>query len=743
MAGAGSSDQAGTGSAPMLSETNSNSTEASVGALDLARDLIAHGIPVVVCPPTPGWAPGAKNRHTGQQEGEFRWPQGWNVITAEKCDISGYRPGVDALAMVSGHGVDVVDVDTKAGGRVENLPPFRFFGVHRTPSGGAHYLVRSTGIGKISPLTTSAGHVGDYAGGTPDGRSRMLVYLPGSTRPKYPDKGYTIGTRVDLDELLEHDPDDDLVNALEHLGGTREGTPGRRAASHPEALKFLADHDVPLVDPCSYGRSAVKNLLATAAGVVPGDPVPGRHAWTVRTVTRLVELIRAGCANSADLREVEAKLDEIKPEGGTDFLGVLAWAITNAKGTVECGKHRPVVPEHAGGSLDRAPLDALLDHLRTWQDGTDLSHVKFALAVAVSAAHAAGEPLWGMIVGPPSSGKTEAVRLLDAVTDDRADELTAAALLSWTKGKTPRATGVLTRIPNPALLTVADFSTVLATSNRGGRDQLFALLRRVYDGRVTRDLGNAESRLEWEGHLTILAAVTPAIDEYSTHSDALGPRWLYLRMPDVEPEVRRQAAARTTVDLLEKRSTARRLAADVVRQARSRLPSIELEPGTLRALGDAAVVVAAARGAVPRDGYGRREIIGMPVKEEPHRLVGQLQLLTRALLALGLSSVEAQQLALRAALDTVPSARRAVLQTLTAGEVHTVSSLASAARLNRKVAKLALEELRELGLACCPVEDEADVDDLNDLRTQRRNWQLALGLGDLAAAVVASSARGT
>lgn len=37
--------------------------------------------------------------------------------------------------MVSGHGVDVVDVDPKAGGSVDNLPPFRHYGVHTTPSG--------------------------------------------------------------------------------------------------------------------------------------------------------------------------------------------------------------------------------------------------------------------------------------------------------------------------------------------------------------------------------------------------------------------------------------------------------------------------------------------------------------------------------------------------------------------------------------------------------------------------------
>ena len=82
-----------------------------------------------------------------------------------------------------------MDVDSKVGGSVENMPPFRRFGRHRTPSGGHHDLVRSTGLGQLSPLDVAGRHVGDYCGGTTDGGSRRLVYLPGSTRPKYPDTG--------------------------------------------------------------------------------------------------------------------------------------------------------------------------------------------------------------------------------------------------------------------------------------------------------------------------------------------------------------------------------------------------------------------------------------------------------------------------------------------------------------------------------------------------------------------------
>ena len=66
-------------------------------------------------------------------------------------------------------------------------------------------------------------------------------------------------------------------------------------------------------------------------------------------------------------------------------------------------------------------------------------------------------------------------------------------MLSWSAGKGQEAG----RGPLPAqtrgavLVTIGDFSTVLAMGDRGARDMLFALLRRIYDGHITRNLGNA------------------------------------------------------------------------------------------------------------------------------------------------------------------------------------------------------------------------------------------------------------
>jgi hypothetical protein len=226
----------------------------SAGAgVGLARELLAAGIPIVICRPRPGW------KH-GDTKLDVLPPAGWSVITAAECDLSRYRAGIDTLAMVGGHGIDVVDSDPKNGGSLDNMPPFRRFGRNRTPSGGTHDFVRSTGIGKISPLTTSAGHVGDYVGGTAQGGGRLLAFLPGSSRPKYPDAAYEVIEALDLHALLESDPDEDLVNVLDACGGTRAGLPGEPAAKLAEVRAFLAEHSAEPLQECAYGRAAMARM---------------------------------------------------------------------------------------------------------------------------------------------------------------------------------------------------------------------------------------------------------------------------------------------------------------------------------------------------------------------------------------------------------------------------------------------------------------------------------------------------
>jgi hypothetical protein len=255
---------------------------------------------------------------------------------------------------------------------------------------------------------------------------------------------------------------------------------------------------------------------------------------------------------------------------------------------------------------------------------------------------------------------------------------------------------------------VSDFSTVLATSDRGGRDQLFSLLRRIFDGQAHRDIYPAPRALEWSGRLTILAACTPAIDNFASHADALGPRWVYCRPTPADTNGKRQNAhkALAAAEVRQHRADAAAIAAKLVADARADLAASTLDEVSEEALIDAAVVAAYGRAGVERHGYGRREVSAMAVIEEPPRLAGQLGLLTRALMALGVEEGTAVAIARRCALDSMPRPRYEALVALSERDTVTPSDIARRG-LHRHVARFALEELDAIGLVR-PLSDDED-----------------------------------
>lgn len=360
----------------------------------------------------------------------------------------------------------------------------------------------------------------------------------------------------------------------------------------------------------------------------------------------------------------------------------------------------------------------LLEIMGEYQHLDDPWVVWFVLAVAVSA-FLDGDPLWGMPIGPSSGGKTEAIRLLDDLAE-HLGELTNAGLLSWTKGKDPRPCGALHRIGEQGLITISDFSTVLATSDRGGRDQLFSNLRLVYDGELPRNIAGPYP-LIWKGKATLLAGCTPAIDRFSSYTDQLGPRWLFFRLAEQDSKAARLRAARAqqaAVGIDQYRAKAQAMAAAIVRGAVKQAGTVEVPQAIQKRLVDVAYVACLGRASVPRHGYGRREIDGLPNIESPPRLTLQLTKLARGLLTLGLDEPKTLWLCEHAALSSMPSIRLRVLQVLADGEELSVSEAARRARGDRKPIRFALEELQTIGVAGCDQEEgENEFPD-------KRNWRL-------------------
>jgi hypothetical protein len=149
---------------------------------------------------------------------------------------------------------------------------------------------------------------------------------------------------------------------------------------------------------------------------------------------------------------------------------------------------------------------------------------------AVAANLMKGDPVWVMVVGPPSGGKTESINAIASLPYVRLGAtLTEAALLSGTPKKQKAAGskgGLLREIGDFSMLTLKDFTSILAM-NRDQRGQLLAALREIFDGSWTRNVGTDGGRtLTWSGKLGLIAGCTAAIDRHHGVMSVMGERFL-------------------------------------------------------------------------------------------------------------------------------------------------------------------------------------------------------------------------
>jgi hypothetical protein len=326
---------------------------------------------------------------------------------------------------------------------------------------------------------------------------------------------------------------------------------------------------------------------------------------------------------------------------------------------------------------------------------TEIDYVLATLATAVAKVRDDMDPLWLMLVATSSSGKTEAIRLVQPSANGRLSDVSLPGLLA-NRG----SGGILTRLGQGtnSLITISDFSTLLGdTKTSGGiKTDVYNALRDIYDGEFSRDIN--PTPVSWHGRLSIVAACTPAIDRFSAHADALGTRWLYYRLPERDVEMRGRMAQMATrrEHLRERRMGAQAIATEIVEQARQQILGLELPDSLDEVIMDTAVLAAAGRTPVSRD--WRREVDDVVNVEEPGRLVGQLRLLALGLLALGVREDVARRVTRHTALSSMPQARARVLGPVAAEPGQSSYAIWKAAGLHQLVGERALEDWEAIGV---------------------------------------------
>ena len=284
-----------------------------------------------------------------------------------------------------------------------------------------------------------------------------------------------------------------------------------------------------------------------------------------------------------------------------------------------------------------------------------------------------GDPVWTMLVGPPSSGKTEILNTLSDLPHIYAvSTITIAGLLSGSTSKDENATGgLLAEIAacegsSPGVIICKDFTSILSEGPDSCRAVL-AALREVFDGSYVRHFGNLGGRkILWDGKVGVLAAVTEIIDNFGEAMGTMGQRFLFFRMPALTDEGRQHQAYRALANAGRQNTMRRTLVKDVATYvAGLTIPNkvIPLSDTDQERLVNLADLATRCRSSVERQGYNR-EIAWVPEPEAPARFQAQLVQLRRAFQIMGVGDQRAFALLTSLALDAMAKDRRAIVEFL-------------------------------------------------------------------------------
>ncbi len=165
--------------------------------------------------------------------------------------------------------------------------------------------------------------------------------------------------------------------------------------------------------------------------------------------------------------------------------------------------------------LEPITIEEVHETFNKWLELENCDLIDVTLATALSAT-LPGKPLWMFIVAPPASAKTDTIEAFsDYYRSYNLSDLTSKALVSGS-ASTGRDPSLLGRLEGKdAILTIKDL-TPLLQANENERDAVFGILRDSYDGSFSKIYGNNVERNYKKLHYSLIAAVTPMIDEYGT-----------------------------------------------------------------------------------------------------------------------------------------------------------------------------------------------------------------------------------
>lgn len=260
------------------------------------------------------------------------------------------------------------------------------------------------------------------------------------------------------------------------------------------------------------------------------------------------------------------------------------------------------------------------------------SMIDASLACVIANRMNFGNPVWLVIVGASSGGKSQLLKpvaLSDSKYMHRVDDITESTFLSGAKVGKDKEASLLLRIGSSGMIVISDL-TVLFSRNVESRNATLSQLRMIYDGEMNKVVGNSEKALHWKGHIGIVAGSTPTIYRHMEEVADMGERFMYWRMHDYDERAATKMAMNRTRHGSDLDTHIGTLYGDYVRDiVKSGMKPI-LSDAEMEQIIDIAILAEKMRTVVRADRYSK-QVEHIPTTAFPMRTALQLKHIGEAL----------------------------------------------------------------------------------------------------------------
>jgi len=358
---------------------------------------------------------------------------------------------------------------------------------------------------------------------------------------------------------------------------------------------------------------------------------------------------------------------------------------------------------------NRDRLNRLQDKFKEWLH-LENDTLLYTLTAAKLTHKLPGDPVWLMLIGASSGGKSEMLRALKQPGEINIDDLTEKTFVSGYKSKaTDGEPQFATKLANH-IWYIFDLS-VLMSKNSDERSSILSDMRQIYDGRIIKQFGTKSTETVECPNNTLICATTPVIDATILEDQQLGTRFITYRI-----KASNRHAMMDMIDRNQDRLTIMRDALNLSVQEFeesievTKYQMCEVDNQNLQIMCNMTTLL---RTSVSMDRHGEPSNLSYP--EEPGRLYKQMKKMYCAYRIIGLTEDESLKCIRKICQDNINPIRVRLLKHMYDNNktdeyghnrVYTTSQIHVATGFGKKAIKSHLHALNMLGMVSYDIEED-------------------------------------